>query len=184
MLSVAEIRRSLRGVWLLFFGRAEGLAALDRSVEGFWRSFAVIVLLLPLTAISVLAVTRGDPDRAFTDLLFQQLPLMALDWVTFPIVLALAAKPLGVAAHYVTYVVARNWAAPITGAILTVPLVLEGAGWVPREGASFLSIVALILVLRYHYMILRIALKTPVSLSIGLVIADFCISLLLIGLFG
>lgn len=184
MLSVAEISRSLRGVWLMFLGREEGLQALDRSVEGFWRSFAVFILLLPLTAISVLAVTRADPDRSFSDLFMLQLPLMALDWVTFPIVMAIAAKPLGVSARYVDYVVARNWAAPITSAILTVPLVLEGAGWVPPQGANLLSIVALVVVLRYHFVILRITLKTPVSLSIGLVVADFCLSLVLIGLFG
>ncbi|WMS43612.1 hypothetical protein RDV64_04205 [Acuticoccus sp. MNP-M23] len=184
MLSAAEINRSLRGAWLLFLGREEGLQALDRSVDGFWRSFAVIVLVLPLTAISVVAVTRGDPDRAFSDIFLSQIPLLLLDWVIFPLVMALVARPLGVSAHYVSYVVARNWAAPITAAILTVPLVLEGAGFLPVEGANLLSIIALLMVLYYHFRVLRLALKTPVSLSIGLVVADFCVTMVLIGMFG
>ncbi len=183
MLSVGEIRRSLGGAWWLFLNRADGLKALDRSVEGFWRSFAVILLLLPLTAISVLAVTRNNPEIPFGELFMAQLPLMAVDWVAFPLLLALGAKPLGISAHYVDYVVARNWAAPIGSAFLTVPLVLEGVGWVPSEGANILSIVALLVVMRYHFVIVRITLKTPVAFSIGLVIADFFLSLVMIGLF-
>ncbi|MEM0907252.1 MAG: hypothetical protein AAGJ94_07810 [Pseudomonadota bacterium] len=179
MLSIAEIIASLKGAAALFLGRPQGLDALDRSVEGFWRSFQVILLLLPINALAVFSITRtGAVNTTFSEMFFGQLPIIALDWVAFPAILALAAKPLGIAAHYVSYVVARNWAAPIASSIMTVPLLLEGAGWVPPVGGSLLFLVGLIVILRYHYMIVRISLGTPVGFSVGLVAADLLLTLL------
>lgn len=185
MLELSEISRSLRGAAALFMGRKEGLLALDRSVEGFWRSFGAVILILPLNAITVFAIARaGRAEDSFVGLFTSQLPVLLLDWVTFPLLLALAAKPLGVAANYVSYVVARNWAAPIGAAILTVPFLLQGAGWIPVNGAALLSLVALLVVLRYHYVIMRLALGAEMTLAIGLVVADLLISLVIIALFG
>ncbi|MBJ3775374.1 hypothetical protein [Acuticoccus mangrovi] len=185
MLSTAEITGSLRGAWQLFCNRPDGLRALDRSVTGFWRSFRVIVLLLPINAITMLAVSRmGRGTESFGDLFLGGLPVLLLDWIAFPVVMAVAAGSLGVKATYVSYVVARNWAAPISSAILAIPFILQGAGWVEPTLAVILSLIAMGLVLRYHYLILRIALGTTVPISIGLVIVDMLLSLLLVALLG
>lgn len=184
MLTSAEIARSFRGVIALFMGKAEGLKLLDRSVDGFWRSFAVIVLLLPFSAVNVLAVIRlGGSGDNFSQLFFRQLPVLGLDWIAFPLAMAAAAKPLGVSANYVTFVVARNWAAPICAAVVTVPYLLQGAGWVPAEGAALLSLIAFLVVIWYDYVIIRLTLRAPVSITAGLVIADLLLSLLIFSLF-
>jgi len=183
MPSVEEILRSLRGAAVLFLARPDGLSALDRSVGGFWRSFAAIILIVPLNAITMLALAQGSQER-FGGLFVSQLPVLAADWVAFPIALAIAARPLGVGAHYVSYVVARNWAAPIAAAILTVPFLLEGAGWIPRQGSAFLSLVALVIVLRYHYVILRLALQATVPIALALVMVDVLLTLVISTLIG
>ena len=184
MLGLSEIDRSLRGAAQLFLGRKEGLQALDRSVEGFWRSFAVIFILLPINAIVVLAIARTGSRASFGSLFMEQLPLLFIDWFAFPIALALVAGPLGVSSRYVTYIVARNWAAPIAGAILAIPYLLQGAGWIPVNGAALLSLIAILIVLRYGYLVLRLALGTSAAISAGLVAADLGLTLLLIALIG
>lgn len=184
MLGLSEISQSLRGAVQLFLGRKQGLLAMDRSVDGFWRSFGVILLLLPINAVVVLAITRTNSSETFGGLFFEQMPLLLLDWVGFPIVLALVAGPLGVSANYVSYVVARNWAAPVAAAILAIPYLLQGAGWIPVNGAALLSLVAIVVVLRYGYMVLRLALGTSMALSAGLVAADLALTLIVIALFG
>ncbi len=184
MLGLSEISQSLRGAAQLFLGRKQGLLAMDRSVDGFWRSFAVILLLLPINAVVVLAITRTGGAESFRGLFLEQMPLLVLDWIGFPIALALVARPLGVSANYVSYVVARNWAAPIAAAILAIPYLLQGAGWIPLNGAALLSLVAIVVVLRYGYMVLRLALGTPMALSAGLVAADLALTLVIIALFG
>lgn len=184
MPDLSEISRSLRGAAALFLGRKDGLLALDRTVDGFWRSFWVILLLLPLNAITVLAMTRvGRASDTFGALFFAQLPILVLDWIAFPIALAFAAKPMGVSANYVSYVVARNWSAPIAAAILTIPFLLQGAGWVPMNGAALLSLVALVVVLRYHYVVVRLALGAAMPMAIGVVAGDLILTLLIIALF-
>lgn len=184
MTATATISRSLTGAALIFRGRDAGLGYLDRSVDGFWRSFAVIFLVFPIHILTLYAVSRTENGEAFNAALRTSVPLLALDWVLFPAVLALAAKPLGVASHYVSYVVARNWAAPIAAAITMLPFILEGAGWIPPEGGALLSLIALGLVLRFHYMILRIALQAAVGMAIALVVVDLMLSLVLVGLFN
>ncbi|MEM8552179.1 MAG: hypothetical protein AAGF45_07325 [Pseudomonadota bacterium] len=181
MLTVAETRRSLYGALLLFRGRDAGLGYLDRSLDGFWRSFAVVFLLVPLNALTMYAVSKSS-GQAFGGLFWEQLPILVVNWVAFPIALALVAGPLGVSRDYVSYVVARNWAAPVSATIMMVPFLLEGAGWLPQTGAALLSLVALIVVLRFNYLVLRIALKVAVPLAIGMVIADFVLTLVIIAI--
>ncbi|XWN31730.1 MAG: hypothetical protein ROR55_01015 [Devosia sp.] len=186
MFTVGEIKRSLWGAWQLFLGRPEGLAALDRSLSGFWRSFGVIIFLLPINAVATLAITRaGATDgETFNELFFDGLPVLMVDWVAFPLLLAAAAGPLGIKGNYVSYVVARNWAAPIAAAILMVPFLLQGAGWIDVNMGVILSVVGLGIVLRFHYMIVRISLGLTVPLTIGLVVADLLLTLVLVGLLG
>lgn len=175
-----EVTRSLGGAAALFLGRKEGLVALDRSLDGFWRSFLAILLVLPFDAITIFAIdrtSRGTPG--FGPLFVQHLPAVLIDWIAFPILLAALARPLGISRRYASYVVARNWAAPIAMAILTVPYLLSGAGWVPPEGSALLMLIATLVVLRYHYVIVRIALGTPVGTSIGIVVTDLLLSLVI-----
>jgi len=178
MLTPAEISRSLAGAWQLFLGRADGLQRLDRSIDGFWRSFLVILLILPINAVSMLAASRLEQaNRTFEQLFWGGLPVLALDWIAFPVLLALAAGPLGVKRTYVDYVVARNWASPLAAAILAVPLVLQGAGLIPMAVGTLLSLVAIAVVLRYHFMIVRFGLRATVPLSVGVVVADVALSI-------
>ena len=48
MLTIPEIVRSVYGVWRLARFDAIGMEWLDRTDEGFWRSFRVAILLLPV----------------------------------------------------------------------------------------------------------------------------------------
>ena len=58
MFTSDEIARHAGAAWALFKGDRQGIRAFDMSVEGFWRSFGVIVLLLPAIGI-VMAAERS-----------------------------------------------------------------------------------------------------------------------------
>jgi hypothetical protein len=185
MLTSDEITRSLTGAWLLFRGRSDGLLSLDRSVAGFWRSFTVILLVIPLNALTLFAISRVEgSDASMNALFFGSLPLLVLNWIAFPAALALAAGPLGIRRTYASYIVARNWAAPLEAVIFTIPFILQGAGWIATAPAVLLSLVSIAVVMRFEYLIARIALKTTPAVSVGLVVADFILTLFLVALFG
>ena len=185
--SVAETRRSLAASYDLFRGREAGLAKLDRTVDGFFRSFGVIALLLPLNAVLVVAEMRlveragtvPAEELSFSAFAVLKFAALAVDWLAFPVLLALFAGWLGVGRTYVSYVVARNWAAPLAMSLSAIPAILFAGGLVGEELAVIVFLVVLALVLRYHYMILRIALKVDPPVALALVIGDLVLSILI-----
>lgn len=181
MLTPEEIARSLGGAWQLFLGRPEGLQRLDRSLGGFWRSFLVIFLILPVNAVAMLAASRLEiATETFDELFWGGLPVLFVDWIAFPVLLALAAGPLEVKRTYVDYVVARNWASPIAASLLAIPLVLQGGGIIPEAMATLLSLVGMALVLRYHFIILRTALKVTIPTAVTLLVFDVVLSIFIV----
>ncbi|WP_181708299.1 hypothetical protein [Chthonobacter rhizosphaerae] len=181
LLTSDEISRSTHAAWTLFKGDPAGLRQLDVSFDGFWRSFGVILLLLPALGILIaserlfiLGHTAMTPETfpagAF---LLTRLLAVGLDWVDYPLLLALLARPLGLTRRYVPLVVALNWASLVAVIPITAPGLLHVLGLVGDETASFLGLFALGVVLRYQYLVTRIAVGGPVGFSIGLVALDY-----------
>ena len=183
MLKADEIVQSLTGAWKLFIDRPDAMHYFDVSIDGFWRSFAAILLVLPAYVILMIAeriVILSEPivDPVFGEAAFvtNNSFILILDWIALPIILALVAGPLGVGRNYASYIVARNWCAVLATAPFGVLAILSLIGLIPGGVASVLMLVALIVVIRYYYMITRRALGADVGLAIGIVIADLAIS--------
>jgi hypothetical protein len=185
MLTGDEISRSTHGAIALFKGDPQGLRQLDVSYDGFWRSFQVILLLLPVIGVLILSerayllahlpyTEETFPSGTFVA---SRLIGFALDWVAFPVVLALIARPLDLTRRYVPLVVALNWAALVAAVPAVVPHLLGLLGLVGEETTMVLHLVALGIVLRYQYMVTRIATGAPNAFCIGLVALRFLIGL-------
>lgn len=184
MLERDEVVRSLDGAWRLFLDRPDAVRRFDLSVEGFWRSFRAIVLVAPSYVAAMLArreaiLTDAIPDDTFTNLGFaaERTFALGLEWVLLPLFFALMAPPLGLGRTYPTFVIAHNWcmviAALPSGAIGLLYLI----GAVGSEGANVLSLVVLIVVARYLYLVARRALAANVGLAIGAVVFEILLGL-------
>jgi hypothetical protein len=186
MPSVAEIKRSLQGAWALLLNRKDGMRAFDVSIDGFFRSFGAVVLLVPLYGVAALAEVRllqfdGAPVDGFPFVWFFVWKFIGLgvDWLALPVVLALLARPLGLAARYVPFIVARNWTSPVAMSMSILPSVLYAAGLIGQELAAILFLVVVMGVIRYQYQVVRIALQTTIAMSIAVVAFDLTLSLVL-----
>lgn len=187
MLTGEEIRRSFFAAWALFKGQSEGMRDFDLSVTGFWRSFLVFFLLLPPLLLSVLAErklileegTRITSD--YTDGVYftSQFIGGAVDWILLPAILLAIARPLGIERGYVPFIIARNWSALVAAIPYALPALLYLAGVLSAALMIFLTFIAMMVVLRYRFMIARIALDAPVGLAIGIVALDFLLSVLI-----
>ncbi|MEO8669040.1 MAG: hypothetical protein ABI399_11025 [Bauldia sp.] len=195
MIDPAEIRRSMEAAWLLFLNRADAMRRFDVSVEGCWRSFQAILLIIPIYALTVIVEERrlltdavAEPDFFGSWFVIGRGVALAVDWVAFPILLALAAPVLGVARSYPAYVVARNWAAVLASLPFGAVALLTIVGLLSNEVGAVLSLIAIGVVLRYNFVVARRALGVGIGLAIALVAADFVLSLLIAegvdGLFG
>ena len=187
MLSTQEISRSLTGALMLVKGRREGMAAFDLSLTGFWRSFGAVFLILPIYVITMVAqrhVLISDTEltaEAFPDNAFFVGNLIGffLDWIAFPILAALIARPIGFADRYVPFIVARNWTSVIAILPYSIPIVLYSLGILTPELTTILTLAAILFVLYYRFVVTRISLDATVSLALGLVVLDLVLSLVL-----
>ncbi|KAB2876515.1 MAG: hypothetical protein F9K43_01035 [Bauldia sp.] len=179
-----EVIRSLTGAWWLFLDRPGAMRFFDVTLDGFWRSFAAVFLLVPafaLTATAEYQVVLSDaiPDDGFSNaaFVFDKILALGLDWIALPIILAILARPLGIARTYAAFIVARNWCSVI--AVLPFGLIglLFASGIFGIDAANFLSLAALIVILRYNYLIARRALNAGIAFAIGLVVLDLVVSL-------
>src|SRR5690606_30773079 len=151
-----EVTRSLTGAWHLFLDRRDALSFFNISYDGFWRSFAAIILVLPFyTCIALAERARLLSDSLVDDsfdgniFLLNKALALALDWIMLPLILALVARPLGVGRSYVTYVVARNWGAVIAVAPFGLLSLLSLLGLVSEAVAGLIALIILLIVVRY-----------------------------------
>lgn len=192
MISLGEIRAALDGSWLLLRNRPEGMAFFDQSIQGFWRSFLVIGLLVPLLLVSGLAEKQfyfsenlyhpdAFPDSAFW---FAQLAGFGIDWLALPLLLALVAVPIGISQRYVPFIVVRNWSSLLVSVPYMVTYLLFLLGLISTGITVLLSLTCLVVVIWYRYLVARIALQASVSLAIGVVVLDVVLTLLISQIVG
>ena len=175
----ANLRDNLAGAWAVMRGRADGLTRLDLSLEGFWRSFAAIVLLAPFALLALISQQRlaeaaGEGPAGGLGL---EAVALVVDWFAFPLVFAALARPLGLGARYVPFIVARNWASVLIAAMVAVVHAAHVVGLVPPQFAQFLLFAAIVVALHFSYMIARTALGVPMGLAAPIVVLDLLISI-------
>jgi hypothetical protein len=184
MLDREEIARSLTGAWELFLDRAGAMRSFDVSVEGFWRSFAAVVFTVPAYVLVALAdretsVTTAVDGAIQSDVSFAIETALGilLDWIALPVILAVLAGTLGIAQRYGAFIVARNWCAVIASVPFGVIGLIVAIGLIGADLGNTLMLAALIVVLRYNYLIARRALEASIGFAVGIVVLDFVVGL-------
>lgn len=171
----------------LLLGRPGALARFDVSTDGFWRSFAAILLVLPSFGVSVIAEGREHiarmpieaGDFPWLGFALSRFVMLGVDWVALPVVLALIAGRLGVSGRYGPYIVVRNWASVVIAALYAVPALLSSSGVAGIQVVVLLNLALLVIVLHYLYRIARQALLAPVGMAVAIVVLDLVLSLVI-----
>ncbi len=99
----------------------------------------------------------GVPDAPITGatLALNGIALL-VDWFAFPLVFAVIARPFGLGSRYVPFIVTRNWASVIIGAMVAVVHALHLVGVLPTALLPYALLVAIAVSLRFSYLIARI----------------------------
>ena len=174
----ANLPANLSGAWDVMNGRVEGLRKLDITIDGFWRSFGAVVLILPVAVIAMaserVALSNMGHEGAALTGAYMVLRFIAVivDWLAFPAILALFARPMGIATHFVPYIVARNWAAVLIAGLFAVPHLFHALGILPTGMLSFILLGLFALAVWFSYIIVRTALQVPPVLAVPVVILE------------
>ena len=188
MNAIAYLRENLAGAWQVMLGRSDGLNRLDTSLEGFWRSFAAVILVAPFALLALISeqplLAESGATRPLTGGAVALYGVALLvDWFTFPLIFALLAKPFGLGPRYVPFIVARNWAAVIIGAMVAVLHVLHLLSVLSSAAMPFAVLAVTVIALRFAYMIARTTLVVSVAIALPIVILDLTLSLVIWSLF-
>ena len=174
----ANLPANLSGAWDVMNGRVEGLRKLDITIDGFWRSFGAVALILPVAVIAmaserVALSNMGHEGAALTGgYMVLRFIAVIVDWLAFPAILALFARPMGIATHFVPYIVARNWAAVLIAGLFAVPHLFHALGILPTGMLSFILLGLFALAVWFSYIIVRTALQVPPVLAVPVVILE------------
>lgn len=182
MPSLAEISSALTGSLLIARRDPSALGYFNMTVDGFWRSFAAILLVAPIyLAISGLnpGAIEGEPIREEDGIsAVTRLIVLGVEWVAYPIAMVLVARLLGLQQHYAGYIIVYNWSSVPAMAVLLPPFLLFNFGFIGAKSLFSLFIALSLAVAYYRWLIARMALQVTPAIAVGIVIFDFAVSML------
>ncbi len=178
--SLAEIARYFTGAWRLMAGRREGLQLLDLSADGFWRSFAALVVALPPTVLAWTEFERVERAEAPGSALLAYGAHALADltaWLLPILILASLARPLGFSRKMVPFVVATNWGGALLAWVFSpffVLLFLVGPSDATALVGLCVAVASLVLTIR----LVAYSTASDMALSVAIVTMMVFVSLL------
>ncbi|MBZ0216714.1 MAG: hypothetical protein K8F25_09195 [Fimbriimonadaceae bacterium] len=187
MIDNNEIHQAMRGSWALALGDPGGLRYFENSFDAFWRSFQVILYVVPVYLLMMSfgsIAENGVAQTVFARPFFYvaQTFLIIVEWITFPVLMILLARLLNVTSRYGLFITVSNWNSLLIVAVLfpvNLALNIIGVG----DGASFFfSLAVMVLVMRYRWFVTKTVLDVSSMTAAGLVIIEFLISFMFTGI--
>lgn len=183
MFTPDEIRQAVTGTLALLRGDPAGMRHFDCSVEGFFRSFGVFVLLLAPFGLGLWAQfdLAGLRAAGIDPALFiaVKLAALAVAWVAYPLLVAGLAPSLGMRETYCGFVVTRNWASFVVAWPSALIDVVYLAGLIDRAGAGAFGLFVFGFNIYIGLQVTRLAARVPMSTTIGLVVLETALNLLI-----
>ena len=172
-------------------GREDGLDRLDLSVDGFWNSFYAMILAFPALAIGWVTVANRLGGTEFGGRFSVLLRLGVIDllaWIVPIALLALAARPAGIAHRFIPYVVASNWGSTLLIWLMVplslIELVAPGATGLIDALSLLFFVATLVLSWRLTRAAIGMGAAVASAVFVGVLIVSLAIVLSLQSLFG
>ncbi len=179
MLSLAEIGPALYGAWRLAHFDPKGMGYFDRSLEGFWRSFRVSILVAPLwAAIVAMDVSEMKTTGGWFNILAGESIAYVIGWAAFPLLAFYLTEFVDRRSQYLGFIVAYNWSSVIQLALFFPVRLILHSGILPNGLVLLIIYAVQIGLLVYEWFIVRTALNLPGLGAAGIVAIDVFISYL------
>jgi hypothetical protein len=177
--SLTEIANGLAGTFLLARMDRGGLHFLDGSPDGFWKSFFAAVLLAPFFALMLWAGRYADMAEAdlFAVFLIEGVAYVGA-WFFWPVIVSELCRAMALPFDVRKYIVACNWS-EVWIMLLRLPVVTLGVWGVLGDGLyATISLIVLLLVLGYRFVLARDVLPAQTPVAVGFAILDFMAGML------
>jgi hypothetical protein len=182
MLRLAEIGPAFYGAWRLARFDVNGMRYFDSSIEGFWRSFQVAVLVAPLmVALVALDLSGMRVEAGWFRIVAGETIAYVISWVAFPLAAFYIVRLVDREDRYLGFIVAYNWSTLIQIAVLLPAAALSHRGVLPAGLGGVIALGSQIALLVYEWFIVRTALNLASIAAAGIVLIDVIISVLING---
>jgi hypothetical protein len=175
-----EAMQSLRSAIGILRHEPSALDGFNLSIEGFWRSFSVIVALLPAAWVTVLSgekLTLSNSQAETPPTFAQGSLLLLVLLVLWPVVAAGLARFFGLGGHYLRYVIAYNWLSLPLTALMLIPNLLYLGGIIGPGLLAVFGVVTYVIALFYSWYIARIAFETTGVIAFAFLVADLALTI-------
>jgi hypothetical protein len=177
-----EAARSLASALGIMRYEPAALQGFNLSIEGFWRSFAAVFAIVPMSWIMMasadkVASTLGKPETH--SWLYQSILFAVVFLVVWPVVVAVIARGFNLGNDYLRYMIAYNWLSIPLAALALIPNLIFLAGMIGLVMREILGLLAYGVALYYSWYLARIAFSTSGFIASAFVAADFGVSLAL-----
>jgi hypothetical protein len=180
MPTIVEFVYVLRGLGRLIQFDVGGLGYFDRSIEGFWRSFRVMLLIAPLYAIIIpLDLELIKPTAGWQHIMITEILAYIVSWLLYPLVAYEICRLIGREAEYPGYIVVYNWSNMliVTAQVLVWLPTLMGITAAETSNSLYHFVYYIFLI--YLWFIARAALRIDSFSAIGMVFAGYVLTLVL-----
>ncbi|CDO58278.1 Putative membrane protein [Candidatus Phaeomarinobacter ectocarpi] len=186
MPSLSEALRAIEGSVAIARRDPDASRFFDLSADAFWRSFAVVIFLVPLYFIVSAAETRmlfemrdqitGTPP-GYGDLLISNLATLGIEWFAYPIAILFIAPLFSVGQRVSPYIIVYNWSSLAISLVMVPNFVLYLLGVFPIAMAVLVNFGLVLAVVWYRFLLAREVLGAPIGTAIGFVALDVVLSL-------
>jgi hypothetical protein len=179
MIGVRDIVYGIYGAYRLCRFDPQGLAYLDASERGFWRSFIAALLIFPahclVTIINLreVDIQAGLPRAAIIESLAYVIVVFAYPLIAFHL-----CEMMGRGERYFTYMVAYNWSGVIQIALTLPATALAASDLLPIEASYAIGLGVTGLVLAMLWYIARTTLQIGMLAAAGFVLLDIVIGII------
>lgn len=183
MITRREIAVSLHAAWRLLLRDASAIDRFDNSISGVIKSFYCAIIVLPGYAL-ILAVssTLQESDTALIPFVAANFIAYVAGWAAWPLVMHYVAPLIGRDEAYCRYIAAYNWSSGPYVLIVLLMHIPVAFGLASPQFLMVVSLLGLVIMLFYHFFIVRIALRMRPLGAVGLVIAEYFLGDLILGL--
>lgn len=188
MTIVQEGLAAMRGCWRLMRRDPQADEDFNLTIDGFWRSFAMILPLMammyPIFISRHRFVSEGALDTVISPSLnigreYAYLIGLVIAW---PVVAALLAKVLGVGQTYIRYMVIYNWMTLPATAVALLPHLLHLV-FGTIYPALILEEILFPFLLYLSWFVAKAGLRTSTPVAIAFVLAEYALTLGVVHLF-
>jgi hypothetical protein len=183
-LDFAYVRRSVDAAFDLVARNPRAWEKFDLTADGFYRSFAALLLVIPLNiAVDVLVIQVAAAERlrqakpaleqayGFADGAFSTVAL-GMQWLLFPIAMIFLLRFLGLTHRYAALIIAHNWGTVVIWLFNMPAFLLYAAGIISSDRAIDLNLIVLGFTLYYRFYIAQTALGATWIIAGGIAMID------------